>query len=64
MLENESIRGCDLRPASDQRTSEAKSEVPDWGIKSTLAYRVKVNSGTGLFNVHGRFAGSGHKVRL
>jgi hypothetical protein len=25
-----------------------KSKVPKWGIKSTLAYRVKVNSGIGL----------------
>ncbi len=28
--------------------SEAKSKVPDWGVKSTLAYRVKVDCGIGL----------------
>ncbi len=27
---------------------EAKSKVSDWGIKSTLAYRVKANSGKWL----------------
>ncbi len=31
-------------------TAEAKSKVPDWGIKSTLAYRVI----RGLPNAHGK----------
>ncbi len=33
---------------------EAKSKVPDWGIKST---RIKVDSGIGLPNAHGKFVG-------
>jgi hypothetical protein len=33
----------------DLEIPEAKSKVPDWGIKSTLAYcRVEVDSGIGL----------------
>jgi len=34
------------------KLTEAKSEVPDLGIKSTLAYRVKVVSCIGLFMVN------------
>ncbi len=36
---------------------EPKSSVPDWGIKSTLAYRVKVDSGRGLPSAHGKCVG-------
>ncbi len=34
-------------------SSEAKSKVPDWGVKSTLAYsRFRVDSGIGLPKVN------------
>jgi hypothetical protein len=55
-----------LRRKSKREVTETKSEVPDWGIKSTLAYRVEVDSGIGLpiKNVLQSTLESGHKVRL
>jgi hypothetical protein len=42
-----------------------KSKVPDWGIKSTLAYMVKADSGIGFPNAHGKCVGvdSGVDIR-